>query len=134
MGVGSIYESVHLWESGVSVRWFGWLDVLTIFSDYEMGGSHDPFLGSLDDPHRCQGSSAPVDRGGERIVSSLTKYYEVWVWLNGKEENRQVVIIETVPPLTPMNVRDYSCRMNLFEWRDYPRIRYRRVSRKEEKK
>lgn len=63
-----------------------------------------------------------------------TRFYEVWVWLKGHAEDKKKAIIETIPPLFPMNVRDYCCRTGLFLWGDYTRIRYRRVSRKEEKK
>lgn len=67
-------------------------------------------------------------------MSAHTRFYNVWVWLKGHAEDRVAVIIETVPPLTPMNVRDYCCRTGRFLWSDYTRIRYRRVSRREEKK
>lgn len=67
-------------------------------------------------------------------MSSHTKFYDVYVWLKGAPEDKFPVIIETIPPLTPMNVRDYCCRMGRFLWRDYTRIKYRRVKRREEKK
>lgn len=65
---------------------------------------------------------------------SLTYFYEVWVWLKNHEEDRKKVIIEARPPLGPMNVRDFCCRTGVFLYADYQRIRYRRVSRREEKK
>ena len=67
-------------------------------------------------------------------MSSRTHFYEVWVWLKGHNADKRNVLIETTPPLTPSNVRDHCCRMRLFLWKDYTRIRYRRVSRREEKK
>ena len=67
-------------------------------------------------------------------MSSKTRFYNVWVWLKGKNKDREKVIIETIPPLSPMNVRDFCCRTGRFLWKDYTRIRYRRVSRREEKK
>lgn len=67
-------------------------------------------------------------------MDSKTKFYEVWVWLKGHNSKKKNVIIETPPPLFPMNVRDFCCRTGLFLWKDYTRIRYRRVSRREEKK
>lgn len=67
-------------------------------------------------------------------MSDHTRFYEVWVWIKGKKEDQVNVIIETDPPLTPMNVRDFCCRTGVFLWADYTRIRYRRVSRREEKK
>ena len=63
-----------------------------------------------------------------------TRFYDVFVWLKGHNKDRKKVIIETIPPLTSINVRDYCCRMKIFLWKDYTRIRYRRVSRREEKK
>ena len=67
-------------------------------------------------------------------MSSHTRFYDVWVWLKGHAEDREQVIIETIPPLTPSNVRDFGCRTGRFLWKDYIRIRYKRVSRREEKK
>ena len=67
-------------------------------------------------------------------MTRLTKFYEVWVWLKGHNAGKEQVIIETIPPLTPSNVRDFCCRTGRFLWKDYTRIRYRRVARREEKK
>ena len=67
-------------------------------------------------------------------MSAHTRFYEVWVWLKGHNADKEQVIIETIPPLTPSNVRDFCCRTGQFLWKDYTRIRYRRVSRREEKK
>ena len=67
-------------------------------------------------------------------MSELTRFYEVWVWLKNHEEDKINVLIETRPPLNPMRVKDFCCRRGLFLWRDYQRIRYRRVSKREEKK
>lgn len=67
-------------------------------------------------------------------MSAHTRFYDVWVWLKDHEEEKIQVIIETLPPLTPMNVRDFCCRTGKFLWKDYQRIRYRRVSKREEKK
>ncbi len=67
-------------------------------------------------------------------MSAHTRFYDVYVWLKGHAKDREQLIIETIPPLTPMNVRDFCCRTRRFLWADYTRIRYRRVSRREEKK
>ncbi len=68
------------------------------------------------------------------MSSQHTRFYDVDVWLKGLEEDATHVIIETIPPLTPLNVRDYCCRTEVFLWKEYTRIRYRRVARREEKK
>ena len=65
---------------------------------------------------------------------SKTRFYEIWVWIKGHNPDKIKVVIEALPPLTPMNVRDYCCRMKMFLWKDYTRIRYRRVTRRAEKK
>ena len=67
-------------------------------------------------------------------MSARTRFYDVWVWLKGHAGDRVRVVIETIAPLTPMNVRDYCCRRGLFLWKDYTRIKYRRVSRREGRK
>ena len=67
-------------------------------------------------------------------MSAHTRVYEVWVWLKDHEEDKKQVLIETIPPLTPMDVKGYCCRMEIFYWRDYQRIRYKRVARREEKR
>ncbi len=66
-------------------------------------------------------------------MSSHTRFYDLWVWLKGHEEDRKQVIIETLPPLTPMNVRNFCCRTEVFLWIDYQKIRYKRVSGREER-
>ncbi len=71
---------------------------------------------------------------GGALMSELPRFYEVWVWLQGEEAGKQNVIVETVPPLTPMSVKGHCCRTRIFSWVDYQRIRYRRVTRREEKK
>lgn len=67
-------------------------------------------------------------------MSELTKFYEVWVWVKGFEENREKVIIETRPPLTPMDVKDQACKRGFFSWSEYTSLKYKRVSRREERK
>lgn len=67
-------------------------------------------------------------------MSEHTRFYDLWVWLKGHEEEKEKVIIETDPPLVPINVRDYCCRTGVFDWKDYERIRYKRVTRREMRK
>ncbi len=68
------------------------------------------------------------------MSSAHTRFYDVDVWLKGREKVKTHVIIETIPPLSPSNVRDYCCRTEVFLWGDYTRIRYRRVARREMRK
>ena len=56
--------------------------------------------------------------------------YEVKVWIEGEEEKAGSVTVEAVPPLTPMNVKDWVCSIGIFRWREYDRIRFRRMKKK----
>ena len=64
----------------------------------------------------------------------LALFYDVWVWLKDHEEDKQKVIIESSPPLNPMTVKGWCCVKGIFSWKEYQRIRYRRVTRREEKR
>jgi len=56
------------------------------------------------------------------------------VWINGREdEAREVEVIESLSSrpigtkITPMFIRDYLCHNEIFSWRDYTDIRYKRL-------
>jgi hypothetical protein len=55
--------------------------------------------------------------------------YEVMIWLAGSEHDTKAVTVNAEPPLTPNNVKDFACTTGLFSWKDYQRIRFRRVKK-----
>ena len=71
---------------------------------------------------------------GGVLMIELTRFYEVWVWLKEEEEDKIKVTMAIRPPLTPMAVKGWCCVKGIFRWKDYQRIRYRRVSKTEERR
>jgi len=54
---------------------------------------------------------------------------KVRVWLKGHEDDAKVIELKghLTDPILPMNVRDYLCRTGFFSWKDYTRIKYRKL-------
>ena len=67
-------------------------------------------------------------------MTELTQFYDLWVWVVGHEADKKRVIVEARPPLTSMDVRNAACRRGFFPWIEYQKIKYRRVSGREERK
>ena len=51
------------------------------------------------------------------------------VWLKGHEDDSREIKLRGLltDPITPMNVRDYLCRTGFYSWKDYGRIRYKKL-------